>query len=233
MESIMQKHTKWKERDPTSLPATLKKQKSRKLFSDFKKTRSWKGQGIVALWQGGKQFPPHTLQSLLSPDSLTSLPASPSHSAASGLPSFSCCSPLILCCLFDFKQFPSNSCFQLRERAVDILQAQGWAGLGLGSRVMADPGTERDTVQLQGNNFCTELWLQPETGRVHLGLMLQLFFLLVNKRLLILLHWKRSFSLTQHWASPNRKASQTPSVWQSYGRDIGIQTRHKGPHSSS
>lgn len=123
------------------------------LFSDFKKTRSWKGQGIVAQWQGGKQFPPHTLQSLLSPDSLTSLPASPSHSAASGLPSFSCCSPLILCCLFDFKQFPSNSCFQLRERAVDILQAQGWAGLGLGSRVMADPSVRVGHGAAPGQQF--------------------------------------------------------------------------------
>lgn len=26
------------------------------------------------------------------------------------------------------------------------------------------PVSEWDTVQLQGNNFCTELWLRPETG---------------------------------------------------------------------
>lgn len=106
----------------------LKKKNQGKPFSDFKKTQSGKGQGIVALWQDGKQFPPHTLRSFLSPDSLASLPALPSHSAASGKPSFSCCSPLILCCLFDFKQFPSNSCFQLRGRAVDILRHSGGQG---------------------------------------------------------------------------------------------------------
>lgn len=51
--------------------------------------------------------------------------------------------------------------------------------------------------------------------------MLPLLFLLVNKRLVILLHWKYLFALTKRWA-PLRH----PSVGQSHGRDIDIQTWH-------
>jgi len=74
---------------------------------------------------------------------------------------------------------------------VDILQAQQWAGLDLGSRLMADARTEWDTVQLRGNNFCSFSGYDLRHGGLHLTCMLQLFFLLVNERLLILLHWKR------------------------------------------
>lgn len=156
---------------------------------------------------------------------LTILPPSPlssSHLAASGPPSFSCCPPLILCCLFDFKQFPSNSCFQLRGRAVDILQAF-CSGQGLASA----QGWWLVQDRLQGNNFCISPWLRPERAGLHLALMLPLLFLLVNKRLVILLHWKYLFALTKRWA-PLRH----PSVGQSHGRDTDIQTWHNDLHSS-
>lgn len=162
------------------------------------------------------------LQSFLSPDHLTSLP-SPFRLL---IPQPLACHPsaaalLILCCLFDFKQFPSNSCFQLRGRAVDILQARWWAGLGLSSWVMDDP--RLSGIQLQGNNFCTGLWLWSETGGLHLTCP-SAVFLVSYKRLHILLRWKCLFTLTKHWSSPNRKGSRPPS----YGRHAGTQVFRHG-----
>lgn len=78
-------------------------------------------------------------------------------------------------------------------------------------------------IQLQGNNFCTGLWLWSETGGLHLTCP-SAVFLVSYKRLLILLRWKCLFTLIKHWSSPNRKGSRPPS----YGRDTGTQVFRHG-----
>lgn len=114
------------------------KQNQGKPYSDYKKTQCLRDRELFLCGKMGTNSQPR----LFSPSFfLTLLPPFPLPSPFTswGLPSLCCCSPLILCCLFHFSQFPSNSCLQLTGRAVDILQAEGLAGLGLSSWVMADP----------------------------------------------------------------------------------------------
>jgi len=160
-----------------------KKKKIKSRESALRKGRPARGREM--LLRGKVRTNSHpTPCSFFSPGPLASLPLSLPHPPASSLPSFSGCSPLILRCLFDFKQFPSNSWLQQRGRAVDILQAQRWAGLGWAAGCWVSPG--------QGAR-----WHQPATGGWHLTPRLAPFFFLLEKMLLILLHWKCLFVLTE------------------------------------
>lgn len=120
------------------------KQNHGKPFSDYENS-PWETRNCFSVARWG---PIPTPGSSVLPFSWPSHLPSPSTSpfASCVLPSLCCCSPLILCCLFDFLQFPSNSCLQQKGRAVDILQAEGWAGLGLSSWVMAGHRTRGHTA---------------------------------------------------------------------------------------
>lgn len=151
--------------------------------------------------------------------------------ASCGLPSSAAALPSSSAVFLTFRSSLATAVCSWQEEPWTFCRQSNGQGLASAHGWWLTPGPG-DTRQPQGNNFYTGLWLWPETEGHHLILKLQLFFLLVNKRLLILLRWKRLFPLAKHRALPSGKACQMSSVWQSYGRDIRIQTWHRHPHSS-
>lgn len=164
----------------------MHKQNQGKPFSDYENT-VLERQGIVSLWQDEDLFPPQALQSFLFLDPLTSLPPPPLPSPAASCHPSAAALPSSSAVFLTFHSSLATAVCSWEEELWTFCRqrdgqgspsAHGW-WLALG------PG---DTQQPQGNNFCTNLWLWPKTGEYHLILKLQFFFLLVNKRLLILLH---------------------------------------------
>lgn len=124
----MWKHTKSKERNTTCpFPGILKPRAAAR------------GRELLLCGRGRRNS--HPILYSFSPEPPAPF-LCPFHLPDSGLPSFSHCSPLILHCLLNFKQFPSNSCFSGEKEQWTCCRH----GNGQGLALAAGEGCPQDRV---------------------------------------------------------------------------------------